>query len=98
MAKKQESYTLSQICFKQWEVELYVDKTIGQLTTVITPRSLKKTTKVNYENSPKQIIALHFALTKKSELNPNDKGVFPQVCKTYSYKPRIFILREKKPA
>jgi len=35
---------------------------------------------VNYENSPKQIIALHLAFTKKSELNLNDKGVFPQVC------------------
>ena len=35
---------------------------------------------MNYENSPKQIIALHLALIKKSELNLNDKDVFPQVC------------------
>ena len=26
-------------------------------------------------------IALHFVLTKKSELNLNDKDVFPQACK-----------------
>jgi len=46
-------------------ITVYVDKNIGQLTKVITPRSLKKTAKVRYENSPKQIIALHLALTKK---------------------------------
>jgi len=34
--------TLSQTCFKQWEVEIYVDKTTGQLTKVRTPRRLKK--------------------------------------------------------
>jgi len=30
------------MCFKQLEVEIHVDKTIGQLTKVITPRRLKK--------------------------------------------------------
>jgi len=34
--------TLSQNCFKQWEVELYADKTIGKLTKVRTPRRLEK--------------------------------------------------------
>jgi len=34
--------TLSQNCFKQWEVELYADKTIGKLTKVRTPRELEK--------------------------------------------------------
>jgi len=38
--KKQESYTLSQKCFKQREVEVYVDKAIEQLTKVRTPRRL----------------------------------------------------------
>jgi len=66
--------------FMQWEVELYVDRTIGQLTKVMTPPSLKKTAEVNYENSPKQIIALHLALTMKPEINLKDKEVFPQVC------------------
>jgi len=33
---------------------------------------------MNYENSPQQKQALHLVLTKKSELNPNDK--------TYSHK------------
>jgi len=44
-----------QNCFKQWEVWLYVDKTIGQLTKARTPRRLKKTEQMNYENSPQQI-------------------------------------------
>ena len=47
--------TLSQNFFKQWEIEPYVDKTIGQLTNVRTPCRLKKTEQVNYENSPLQI-------------------------------------------
>jgi len=34
--------TLSQNCFKQYEVEIYVEKTIGQLTKFRTPRRLKK--------------------------------------------------------
>jgi len=34
--------TLSQHCFKQCEVEIYVDKTIGQLTKVRTTLRLKK--------------------------------------------------------
>ena len=46
----------------------------------MTPPSLKKTAEVNYENSPKQIIALHLALTMKSEINLKNKEVFPQVC------------------
>jgi len=29
--KKQESWTLSQNCFKQWEIYLYLNTTIGQL-------------------------------------------------------------------
>ena len=62
--------TLSQNCSKQWEVEIYADKTIGQVTKVRTPRWLKKTAATN--------IALHLVLTKKSELNLNDKDVFPQ--------------------
>jgi len=70
--------TLSQNCFKQCEVEIYVDKTIGQLTKVRTPRRLKKTEQLNYENSWQQIITSHLVLTKKSELNLNDKDVFPQ--------------------
>jgi len=46
---------LSQNGFKQCEVEIYVDKTIGQLTKVRTPRRLKKTEQLNYENSRQQI-------------------------------------------
>jgi len=38
----------------QWEVEIYVDKTIGQLTKVRTPCRLK-TEQINFENSTKQI-------------------------------------------
>jgi len=34
--------TLSQNCFKQWEVEIYVVKNVGQLTKVGTLRRLKK--------------------------------------------------------
>jgi len=34
---------------------------------------------MNYENSPQQIyIALHLMLTKKSEMDFNDKDVLPQ--------------------
>jgi len=47
--------TLSQNCFKQCEVEICVDKAIGQLTKVRTPRRLKKTEQLNYENSRQQI-------------------------------------------
>ena len=47
--------TLSQNCFKQWEVKIYVDKTIGHLTEVRTPRRFKKTEQLNYENSRQQI-------------------------------------------
>jgi len=47
--------TLSQNFFKQCEVEMYVDKTIGQVTKVRTPRSLKKAEQLNYENSRQQI-------------------------------------------
>jgi len=32
-------------------VELYVDKTIGQLTKVRTPRSILKIEQMNYKNS-----------------------------------------------
>jgi len=49
--KKQESWTLSQNCFKWWEAELYVDKTIEQLTKVRTLRRFKKTEQMDYENS-----------------------------------------------
>jgi len=47
--------TLLQNCFKQWEVKLYVDKTSGELTLVRTPRRIKKTEQMNYENSQQQI-------------------------------------------
>ena len=53
--KQQESWTLSQNCFKQWEVELYFDKTIGQLTKVRTPRRLKKLSRWITKTSPQQI-------------------------------------------
>ena len=58
--------TLSQNCFKQGEVDIYVDKTIGQLTKVRTPRrqnwaaELRKLAAAN--------ITLHLVLTKMSEL------------------------------
>ena len=64
-AKKQESYTLLQNCFKQWEVEIYVDKAIGQLTKVGTPRRLKNTEKMNYEKSPQRY---SFALSAHLEI------------------------------
>jgi len=60
--------------FQATEVELYVDKTVGQLTKVRTPRRLKNIEQTNYENSAQQI-ALHLVLTKKSVLNLNDKDV-----------------------
>jgi len=40
--EKWESCTLSQNCFKQWEVEIYVGKIVGKLTKVREPRKLKK--------------------------------------------------------
>ena len=42
--------------------------------------------------------ALHLVLTKKSELNLNDKDVFPQVWIDVFYLATYFILFEKKPA
>ena len=36
-------------------MELYVDKSIEQLTKVRTPRSLLKIEQMNYKNSPQQI-------------------------------------------
>jgi len=38
--KKTRKSDTAQNYFKQWEVEIYVDKTIGQLTKVRTPRRL----------------------------------------------------------
>jgi len=37
-------------------------------------------------------------LTKNSELNLNDKDIFPQVCTDVFQQATIFILFEKKPA
>ena len=52
-----------QNCFKQWEVELCIDKAIGQLIKVRTPRTLKKLsrwiTKLATAN-----IALHLVLKR----------------------------------
>jgi len=45
----------SQNCFKQWGIELYLDKVIGQLTKVRTPRKLEKAEQMNYENPPQKI-------------------------------------------
>ena len=59
---------LSQNCFKQWEVEIYVDKTIGQLTKVRTPRRLKKNWASQLRKLAAANITLHLVLTKKSEL------------------------------
>jgi len=70
--------TLSQNCFKQCEVEIYVDKTIGQLTKFRTPRRLKKNWATELRKLVAANITLHLVLTKKSELNLNDKDVFPQ--------------------
>jgi len=57
-----------------WEVELYVDKTVRQLTEVRTPRRIKfweyELRKLATAN-----IAFHFVLTEKSELSLNDKDV-----------------------
>ena len=39
--EKTKNLTLSQNCFKQWQVERNVDKTIRQITKVTTPRRLK---------------------------------------------------------
>jgi len=70
--------TLSQNCFKQLEVEIYFDKTDNLLKLEHhagfkeLSRSITKTAAAN--------ITLPLVLTKKSELNLNDKDVFPQVC------------------
>jgi len=39
--EKTKNLTLSQNCFKQWQGEWNVDKTIRQTTKVRTPRRLK---------------------------------------------------------
>ena len=62
-AKKQKSYNLSQNWFKQWEVEIYVDKAIGQLTKVRTPRRLKKNWADELRKPSTEDIALRLALT-----------------------------------
>ena len=62
-AKKQESHTLSQNFFKQWEVEIYVDKAIGQLTKVRTPRRLKKNWADELRKLSTEVIALRLVLT-----------------------------------
>jgi len=62
-AKKQESHTLSQNCFKQWEVEIYVDKAIGQLNKVRTPRRLKKNWADELRKLSTEDIALRLVLT-----------------------------------
>jgi len=65
--------TLFQNCFKQWQVERNVDKTIRQITKVRTPRRLKTLSRWITKTLHSKIIALQVALvlTKKSELNLN---------------------------
>ena len=71
--------TLSQNCFKQWEVEIYVDKTDNLLKLEHHAGFIK-----NWADELRKLaaanITLPLVLTKKSELNLNDKDVFPQVC------------------
>jgi len=61
--------------FQAIEVELYVDKTIGQLIKVRTPRRLKKTWADELRKLAITNRTLHLMLTKKSELNLSDKDV-----------------------
>ena len=70
MSSEKTSCTLSQNCFKQWEVEIFADKIVGQLTKVEHHASLK-----NWADELRKLftanIALHLlitALTKKLEL------------------------------
>jgi len=63
----------------EWKVELYVGKTIAELTKVRTPRRFLKNWADELRKLAAANIVLHLVLTKKSELNLNDKDVFPQV-------------------
>ena len=68
----------SQNCFKQWEMDLYLDTTIGQfivlkleLTKIRTPRRRKNWVDELWKLATANI-ALHLVLVQKSELSLND--------------------------
>jgi len=69
-----------QNCFKQWEVEIL------HMLTRLSYNLIKLKHQTGIKNwaealrkFPAANTALHLVLTKKSELNLNDKNVFPQV-------------------